>query len=105
MMSQWNCLTIDNSLPSRLDWSQHTPPRRLSTRPASVSRTMGIGSVTNSCAPTTFVIDSLIKTAREGACIMEYELRVIVEKVAVSSQEVVQRETITTYEITAPASI
>jgi len=36
---------------------------------------------------------------------MEYELRVIVEKVAVSSQEVVQRETITTYEITAPASI
>ena len=36
---------------------------------------------------------------------MEYELRVIVEKVAVSSQEVVKRETITTYEITAPASI
>jgi hypothetical protein len=36
---------------------------------------------------------------------MEYELRVIVEKVAVSSQEVVKRETITTYEITAPTSI
>ena len=36
---------------------------------------------------------------------MEYELRVIVEKVAVSSQEVVKRETIKTYEITTPASI
>jgi hypothetical protein len=36
---------------------------------------------------------------------VEYELRVIVEKVAVKSQEVVKRETITTYEITTPASI
>jgi hypothetical protein len=41
----------------------------------------------------------------EGAGIMEYELRVIVEKVAVNSQEVVKRETITTYEITTPVSI
>jgi hypothetical protein len=31
---------------------------------------------------------------------VEYELRVIVEKVAVKSQEVVKRETIKTYEIT-----
>jgi hypothetical protein len=36
---------------------------------------------------------------------MEYALRVIVEKVAVSSQEVVQRNTITTYEIKTPPSI
>jgi hypothetical protein len=45
------------------------------------------------------------QNSEEGACIMEYELRVIVEKVAVSSQEVVKRETIKTYEITTPASI
>ena len=36
---------------------------------------------------------------------VEYALRVIVEKVAVSSQEVVKRDTIITYEITTPASI
>ena len=36
---------------------------------------------------------------------VEYELRVIVEKVAVNSQEVVKRETIKTYAITTPASI
>ena len=36
---------------------------------------------------------------------VEYALRVIVEKVAVSSQEVVKRDTITTYEIQTPASI
>jgi len=36
---------------------------------------------------------------------VEYTLRVIVEKVAVNSQEVVQRDTITTYEIKPPASI
>jgi hypothetical protein len=36
---------------------------------------------------------------------VEYELRVIVEKVAVSSQEVVKRDTITTYELKTPASI
>ena len=36
---------------------------------------------------------------------VEYELRVIVEKVAVKSQEVVKRETLKTYEITTPASI
>ena len=31
---------------------------------------------------------------------MDYELRVMVEKVAVSSQEVVKRDTIKTYDIT-----
>ena len=36
---------------------------------------------------------------------MDYELRVIVEKVAVSSQEVVQRDTIKTYDIQRPESI
>ena len=36
---------------------------------------------------------------------VEYELRVIIEKVAISSQEVVKRETIKTYEIAPPASI
>ena len=36
---------------------------------------------------------------------VEYTLRVIVEKVAVKSQEVVQRDTITTYEIKPPTSI
>jgi hypothetical protein len=36
---------------------------------------------------------------------VEYEFRVIVEKVAVKSQEVVQRETLKTYAITPPASI
>ena len=40
-----------------------------------------------------------------GACMVEYTLRVIVEKVAVDSQEVVQRDTLTTYEIKPPASI
>ena len=36
---------------------------------------------------------------------MDYELRVIVEKVSVSSQEVVQRDTIKIYDIKAPRSI
>lgn len=36
---------------------------------------------------------------------MEFELRVIVEKVSVSSQEVVHRDTIKVYDITAPSSI
>src|SRR5262245_54188065 len=45
------------------------------------------------------------KKAMEGACIVEYELRVIVEKVAVKSQAVVKRETITTSAITTPTAI
>jgi len=36
---------------------------------------------------------------------MDYELRVIVEKVSVSSQEVVQRDTLKVYDVEAPASI
>jgi hypothetical protein len=36
---------------------------------------------------------------------MDYELRVIVEKVAVSSQEVVKRDTIKSYDIQRPESI
>jgi len=36
---------------------------------------------------------------------MDYELRIIVEKVAVSSQEVVKRDTIKAYDIQRPASI
>lgn len=36
---------------------------------------------------------------------MDYELRVIVEKVAVTSQEVVQRDTLKVYDVKATASI
>jgi len=36
---------------------------------------------------------------------VEYELRIIVEKVSVSSQEVVKRDTIKIYEIKPPESI
>jgi hypothetical protein len=36
---------------------------------------------------------------------MDYELRIVVEKVAVSSQEVVQRDTITSYALQCPTSI
>ena len=36
---------------------------------------------------------------------MEYELRVVVEKVLVSTQEVVQRDTLKTYDVKPPASI
>ena len=36
---------------------------------------------------------------------MDYELRIVVEKVAVSSQEVVKRDTITSYALQCPTSI
>jgi hypothetical protein len=36
---------------------------------------------------------------------MDYEIRIVVEKVAVSSQEVVQRDTITSYALQCPTSI
>jgi hypothetical protein len=36
---------------------------------------------------------------------MDYELRIVVEKVAVSSQEVVNRDTITSYALQCPTSI
>jgi len=36
---------------------------------------------------------------------MDYELRIIVEKVAITSQEVIKRDTITSYALQCPASI
>ena len=36
---------------------------------------------------------------------MDYELRIVVEKVAISSQEVLKRDTITSYDIQCPTSI
>lgn len=36
---------------------------------------------------------------------MDYELRVIVEKVSVSSQEVLKRDTVKIYEVKAPKSV
>jgi len=36
---------------------------------------------------------------------MDYELRIVVEKVAVSSQEVVHRDTVTSYTMQCPSSI
>jgi hypothetical protein len=36
---------------------------------------------------------------------MDYELRIIVEKVAISSQEVIKRNTITSYALQCPTSI
>ena len=36
---------------------------------------------------------------------MDYELRIVVEKVAVSSQEVIKRDTITSYALQRPTSI
>ena len=36
---------------------------------------------------------------------MDYELRIVVEKVAVSSKKVVQRDTITSYALQRPTSI
>jgi hypothetical protein len=36
---------------------------------------------------------------------MDYELRIVVEKVAVSSQEAVKHDTITSYALQCPTSI
>ena len=36
---------------------------------------------------------------------MDYELRIIVEKVAITSQEVIKRDTITSYALQCPTSI
>lgn len=36
---------------------------------------------------------------------MDYALRIVVEKVAISSQEVTKRDTITSYDIQCPTSI
>jgi len=40
-----------------------------------------------------------------GYYIMDYELRIVVEKVAISSQEVITRDTITSYALQCPTSI
>ena len=40
-----------------------------------------------------------------GESLMDYELRLVVEKVAVDSQSVVKRDTIKVYDVTAPESI
>ena len=37
--------------------------------------------------------------------IMDYELRIVVENVAISSQEVIKRDTITSYAMQCPTSI
>lgn len=44
-------------------------------------------------------------SVRSGSIVLEYELRITVEKVAISTQEVVKRNTIKVYDIKAPASI
>ena len=36
---------------------------------------------------------------------MDYELRIVVEKVAIRSQEVIKRDTITSYALQCPTSI
>jgi hypothetical protein len=48
---------------------------------------------------------SFSKVCAEGELEMEYELRVVVEKVLVSTQEVVKRDTLKTYEGKPPESI
>lgn len=41
----------------------------------------------------------------EGILSMDFELRIVVEKVSVSTQEVVQRNTVKVYDVTPPESI
>src|SRR5499425_2422640 len=48
---------------------------------------------------------SFSNVCAEGELDMEYELRVVVEKVLVSTQEVVKRDTLKTYEVKPPESI
>ncbi|QUY46220.1 hypothetical protein [Acaryochloris marina] len=43
-------------------------------------------------------------SVRSGSIVLEYELRIVVEKVAISTQEVVKRNTIKVYDIKAPES-
>lgn len=64
-----------------------------------------LGSVINYCAKAVYVISFLLEEASEGSLNVDYELRVVVEKVAVSSQEVVKRDTIKAYDIKRPESI
>jgi len=48
---------------------------------------------------------SFSNVCAEGEFEMEYELRVVVEKVLVRTQEVVKRDTLTTYDVKPPESI
>ena len=48
---------------------------------------------------------SFSNVCAEGELEMEYELRVVVEKVLVRTQEVVKRDTLTTYDVKPPESI
>src|SRR6266705_2658616 len=48
---------------------------------------------------------SFSNVCAEGELDMEYELRVVVEKVLVSTQEVVKRDTLKTYDVKPPESI
>jgi hypothetical protein len=48
---------------------------------------------------------SFSNVCAEGELDMEYELRVVVEKVFVSTQEVVKRDTLKTYDVKPPESI
>ena len=45
---------------------------------------------------------SFSNVCAEGELDMEYELRVVVEKVLVRTQEVVKRDTLTTYDVKPP---
>ena len=47
----------------------------------------------------------MINSLQLGSRAVEYELRVVVEKVAVSSQKVVKRDTLKVYDVKAPESI
>ncbi len=48
---------------------------------------------------------SFSNVCAEGELEMEYELRVVVEKVLVSTQEVVKRDTLKTYDVKPPESV
>jgi len=52
----------------------------------------------------TFMIKFLFSQVSSRNLQVDYELRVIVEKVSVTSQEVVQRDTLKVYDIKAPTS-
>ncbi len=67
-----------------------------------------------STPPCVFTVAWLLPRLTQQPCGMEgsqkgisytIELRIVVEKVAVSSQEVVKRDTITSYDIQCPTSI
>ena len=51
------------------------------------------------------IIGSPIRAAWRELCIMDYALRMVVEKVAISSQEVIKRDTITNDAVQCPTAI